>query len=194
MLKVIAIQRSLNMVQRTLFWNIEDIILARGFASSFSLCCRRIHDLTLLCIDAQHCHITEKSVTIWPTFGSNTDSATHWQLGGPCLELGNMVEAIDPNFGKENNNNLHNIFITTRGEVEAAPRIVIIGWLKAPFADHDRQLHQTTSKIMFRWIRSSAEGTVVEADNLFKLYCKFVEKPRDPNSNVLNGFSPYLKR
>ncbi|KOB73585.1 Uncharacterized protein OBRU01_10943 [Operophtera brumata] len=72
--------------------------------------------------------------------------------------------------------------------------MVITGWLKAPFADHDQQLHQTTSKIVFRWIRSSAEGTVVEAENLFKLYCKFVEKPRGPNSNLFNGFSPYLKR
>lgn len=222
MLKAIAIKRSINKVQRTSIWNIEDMLewlranipsrhsifqISRHVALLLLLASgRRIHDLTLLCIDAQHCHITEKSVTFWPSFGSKTDNAKHrqsgWQLDcsdDPALSLVIWLKQliqISSNRRKARNG-LHNLFITTRGEVKAASRTVIAGWLKAPFAElgiecgpgstrsavasYDFQNNVPLDQILSR-------GNWRGSDNFFKHYCKFVEKPRVPNSNVLNRF------
>jgi hypothetical protein len=45
---------------------------------------RRIHDLTLLHTDTDHCNMTDQQVTFWPVFGSKTDAASCRQSGW-CL-------------------------------------------------------------------------------------------------------------
>lgn len=103
---------------------------------------RRIHDLTLLHIDSNRCHITRDKVIIWPAFGSKTDNAKYRQSGwclskndnlklDLCYWIPALIEATKLRRGADST--LTNMFITTRGKVKAASRSIIAGWLRHTF-------------------------------------------------------------
>lgn len=103
---------------------------------------RRIHDLTLLHIDSDRCHITRDKIIIWPAFGSKTDN-TKYRQSGWCLSKNDdlkldlcywipiLVEATKLRRGADST--LTNMFITTRGKVKAASKSIIAGWLRHTF-------------------------------------------------------------
>ncbi|KOB76319.1 reverse transcriptase, partial [Operophtera brumata] len=103
---------------------------------------RRIHDLTLLHIDSDRCHITRDKIIIWPAFGSKTDNAKYRQSGwclsknddlklDLCYWIPILVEATKLRRGADST--LTNMFITTRGKVKAASKSIIAGWLRHTF-------------------------------------------------------------
>lgn len=165
---------------------------------------RRLHDLTLLNIDTEHCDISGSSVIFWPRFGSKTDNAkfrqSGWQLhcsGDPALSLVIWVKnliSVTANRRKACEG-LDALFISTRGTVKAATRTIIAGWLKAPFAElgincspgsirsavasYDFQQNVPLDIILQR-------GNWRGSENFFKHYCKEVDKPQRANPNVLN--------
>lgn len=212
---------STRVAARSRIWNIQDLVqwlrthvplpdsifqISRHVALLLLIASgRRVHDLTLLHIDKDHCEITDKTVIFWPSFGSKSDSARHrqsgWQLGcsgDPALSLVIWIKCLinvlaDRRKAREN---LSNLFISTRGKVKPASRAVIAGWLKAPFADlgincspgsirsavasYNYQQNVPLDQILL-------QGNWKGSENFFKHYCKPVEKPRDANATVLNG-------
>lgn len=90
---------------------------------------RRIHDLTLLSIEADYCVLEGDSITFWPVFGSKTDKVSYRQSGW-CLKTVEESE-LDPvkwiqklldlsqSRGKTCAS-LKNLFITTRGESKSS--------------------------------------------------------------------------
>lgn len=92
--------------------------------------------------------------------------------------------------------NLHNLFITTRGQVRAASRAVIAGWLKTSFKDigvdcatgsirsavasYDYANDTPLDEILKR-------GNWRGSTNFFKHYCKAVERPKRPIGNALSN-------
>lgn len=99
---------------------------------------RRVHDLTLLRVDRAHFEDNSNHIVLHPAFGSKTDSYTHrqssWKLHThtdksicPVWWIRKLIEVSS---SRRNNNEIHNLFISTRGRVGPASRTVIGGWVK----------------------------------------------------------------
>lgn len=220
MLKAINISRCASVVQKSVIWNVEDLIqwlrshipsnssiyqVSRHVALLLLLASgRRIHDLTLLYVDSEHCQVSDSSITFWPKFGSKTDNVNSrqsgWHLtcsGDPALSLVKWIRClIDVQAQRRKaRKDLNNLFISSRGEVKAASRAVIANWIKVPFKDlgidcgpgsirsavasNDYQHNVPLDHIL---LRGNWRGSV----NFFKYYCKSVDRPQNANANVLN--------
>lgn len=138
-------------------WNIDDFVsylaertinndnifdVSSQTAALLLLCSgRRIHDLTLLSIDKDNYvkSVEHNFITLWPSFGSKTDSSDHRQSGWKLFKNDQNIN-LDPVYWVERTVSLlavrredaksHNLFITTRGAARAASRAVIAGWIK----------------------------------------------------------------
>lgn len=103
---------------------------------------RRVHDLTLLSIskDSFLVNDVDSSVTLWPIYGSKTDSGSFIQSGwklfpnvdNPNLNPVRWVKML-LTIGKirREEANIENLFVTARGRAKAASRTVIAGWVKS---------------------------------------------------------------
>lgn len=101
---------------------------------------RRIHDLTLLCIDSNHFEENDDYLIFWPLFGSKTDSTNHKQSGWKLLAY-KQNKNLDPVYWiKRTIINLkdrrmlaksNSLFVSLRGEAKPASRSVIAGWVKS---------------------------------------------------------------
>lgn len=105
---------------------------------------RRLHDLTLLRIDTQHCIRSDNSIIFWPQFGSKTDNSNYRQSGWKLLRNENNynldpVQWIDKTITLLNERrkaaNTHNLFVTIKGTPKQASRTVIGGWVKTLFKE-----------------------------------------------------------
>lgn len=119
--------------------------MVRHTAGLLILCSgRRIHDLTLLSIDDQHCIIKDDSITFWPLFGSKTDCNNYRQSGwklfcnpenqnlNPVFWINKTISVLKERRTKSDTSNL---FTTLRGSPTAASRTVIAGWIKSLMKD-----------------------------------------------------------
>lgn len=104
---------------------------------------RRIHDLTLLHITRDQLEVSQDQITLWPSFGSKTDSSSFRQSGwvlsksddkqfNLCHWIPLLIKVSSQR--RQANPALTNLFITTRGKVKGASRTVISGWLRLLFA------------------------------------------------------------
>lgn len=114
--------------------------VSRQTAAILMLCSgRRIHDLSLLRVDKDHCKISSNSLILWPDFGSKTDSSDHRQSGWKLLS-NESNKNLDPVYWVQqtikllsksrSECNSSRLFITTRGETRPASRAIIAGWIK----------------------------------------------------------------
>lgn len=149
-LKSIALEKPIK--SKPPIWNIDSLAnylksykfthdnifqVQRHTATLLLLCSgRRIHDLTLLRTDGEHCIQSRNSITLWPVFGSKTDSSEHRQSGGKLLS--NVENStLDPVYwinrtidllkSRRDTAKTHNLFISTRGEAKAASKTIISG-------------------------------------------------------------------
>lgn len=115
--------------------------IVRHTAALLCLCSgRRIHDLTLLCVDKEHCYIRDDCIIMWPLFGSKTDCREYRQSGWKLLnntEKQNLNpvywinKTINILYERRKSSGSSNLFITLRGSPSPASRSVIAGWLKS---------------------------------------------------------------
>lgn len=99
---------------------------------------RRVHDLTLLNIAEGNILDEGTSIVLHPSFGSKTDTLKHqqssWRLLEPKERNINPVfwirKLIELSSDRRSGQNLYNLFISTRGQVKAATRTIIGGWVK----------------------------------------------------------------
>lgn len=151
---------------------------------------RRIHDLTLLSIDPDHCSLSEDEIIFWPEFGSKTDRAdsrqSGWQIKKSRDEIFDMVKWIQSliQISAERRNarqDLSSLFIATRGKVKAASRSVIAGWIDTAFKEAGIQASagSTRSAVASKNYQNKmcldellARGNWKGEKNFFKHYCK----------------------
>ncbi|KAJ2942673.1 hypothetical protein O0L34_g2144 [Tuta absoluta] len=224
MLKGISLSKCSSSVGRKKIWNVKDLIgwmrsnipltdnifqVSRHVSLLLLLASgRRIHDLTLLRIDEQHCQILDTPIVFWPVFGSKTDSPrfqqSGWELissGDDCLDLVRWVRCLIECSSVRRNGRaeLNNLFITTRGEVKAASRTVISGWIKTALqgAGIDCSPGSIRSAVASNSFENEvpldkilAKGNWRSSNVFFKHYCKQVERRCTPdNDSLINTFN-----
>lgn len=214
MLKAINLQKQASMIPKSQIWNVQDLLFwlethppdkksifqVSRYVSLLLLLAsgRRIHDLTLLSIGTDNCIRTELSVTFWPIFGSKTDGTRGRQSGwllnkseNPIFDLVSWVTCLIDvtSERRESQDNLHNLFITTRGRVKAASRTVIAGWLKTAFKEIGTSIRSAVASYDYASDTPLDEilkrGNWRGATNFFKHYCKEVERPKRSSGNAL---------
>lgn len=221
MLKAINLRKQASMSPKSKIWNIQDLLawlethppdresifqVSRHVALLLLLASgRRVHDLTLLSISPENCIITEKSVTFWPMFGSKTDGTRGRQSGwllhksdNGTFDLVSWVRSLIDvtSVRRKSQDDLFNLFITTRGKVKAASRAAIAGWLKTSF--NDIGVNCTPGSIRsavasYDYARDTPLDEILKrgnwkgSTNFFKHYCKTVEKPTRLTKNRLSS-------
>lgn len=153
----------------------------------------------------------EDHIILWPKFGSKTDSATYRQAGWRLSDCGpeklNPVQWIKKlitlsQSRRQSRQDLHSLFITTRGRVNAASRTVIAGWIRTLFKD----AKITASPGSFRaavnskiWVNNNVSidevlqrGNWRSKDTFFRHYFKEVPSHRGAtnSSNLSTLFAP----
>lgn len=210
-LKAISLKVSTSSVPRSHIWNVLDLVewlkshppdpysifqISRHTAALLLLASgRRVHDLTLISLDKDHCQLSDSVVTFWPRFGSKTDNNRNrqsgWELrssGDHLLDLvkwvHHLIQVSAPR--RRAQENLSALFITTRGKVRAASRTVIAGWFKEPFKDLGIALGPGSIRsavASFDFQNNVSLDLILEkgnwhgSGNFFKHYCKTVQKP-----------------
>ncbi|KAI5636446.1 hypothetical protein NE865_10866 [Phthorimaea operculella] len=196
-----CLSRSLALPDWHLDLEITELVFRRWEYQKWTSSGRRIHDLTLLLIDPDHCAIQDSSITFWPAFGSKTDSTKYRQSGwlltrsqDAIFDIIRWIKILIEVSSTRRNaqDGLHNLFITTRGKVKAASRAVIAGWLKIPFGDlgincSPGSIRSAVASYGFEKNVPLDEilkrGNWRGQENFFKYYCKTVSKETNAQEN-----------
>lgn len=164
---------------------------------------RRIHDLTLLEIAEDKFESNEGSITLWPRFGSKTDSEKNRQSGWRLLKHPdhrlcpvkhiNLLRELSQN-RRRTNNNIHSLFITITGTVKPASRRVIAGWIRTIFKESkiDAPPGSIRSAVASKsWLENRPVEEILNRGNwkstqtFKKFYCKEV-RIKNRNEDLLN--------
>lgn len=224
MLKAIGLKTSACLTPKSTIWNILDLVnwlkshppdqnsffqVSRHTAILLLLASgRRIHDLTLISLDKDHCQLSNSTITFWPMFGSKTDRTKYrqsgWELRSSGDELLDLVKWVNllikvSEQRRRAKKNLFPLFITTRGAVRAATRTIIAGWLKEPFKDLRIEMGPGSIRsavASFDFQNNVSIDSILEkgnwrgSNNFFKHYCKNVERPSEfKRLNLRSSFS-----
>lgn len=105
---------------------------------------RRIHDLTLLNINSNHCTKNDDFIIFWPIFGSKTDSEKYRQSGwkllsnqdnhnlNPVYWINRVITLLQ---NRRKLAKCDSLFVSIRGQPKAASRAIIAGWIKTILQD-----------------------------------------------------------
>lgn len=102
---------------------------------------RRVHDLTLLHCDSEHFVDSGDTITLYPVFGSKTDSVSYHQSNwtllnspdrntNPLFWLRTLI-----NISQNYRSSLTNLFITTREPRRPATAVIIGGWIRRTLSE-----------------------------------------------------------
>lgn len=164
---------------------------------------RRIHDLTLLRISEDRMSSSGESVTLWPVFGSKTDSTIYrqsgWLLLGhpnrnvcPVYWIKRLIEASRERRrqGKE----LHHLFITVNGAARPASRTIIGGWVRSVLRDAGIEAPPGSCKAAVAsagWLENHpiqdilARGNWKSENTFKKFYCKEIARDQKKRGGSL---------
>lgn len=104
---------------------------------------RRVHDLTLLTIEDSGFGDSGEQIILWPRFGSKSDCSTYRESGWLLKSVANQENPLDLvrwvrnliSATSSRRNKINNLFIITKGEVKAASRSIIAGWIRTLFKE-----------------------------------------------------------
>ncbi|XP_073961516.1 uncharacterized protein [Choristoneura fumiferana] len=216
-LKSIALRNPID--KKTPIWNVEVLSdylrkskinhnnifeVCRRTAVLLLLCSgRRIHDLTLLNIDCNHCVFMENSIIFWPMFGSKTDCANYRQSGWRLL-TNESSQNLDPVFwikqtfsllkDRRESAKCNSLFISLRGDVKTASRTLIAGWIKSLF--REAGITATPGSIRAavaskNWVDNCSVEDILSrgnwrSENTFKNYYRREVMPAPTMNNAIN--------
>ncbi|XP_063386198.1 uncharacterized protein LOC134672227 [Cydia fagiglandana] len=216
-LKSIALRNPID--KKPPIWNVEVLIdylrkskinhdnifeVCRRTALLLLLCSgRRIHDLTLLNIDRNHCVFSDGSIIFWPMFGSKTDCANYRQSGWRLL-ANESCQNLDPVFwfkktvsllkGRRESVNCNSLFISLRGDVKVASRALIAGWVKSVI--REAGITATPGSIRAavaskNWVDNCSVEDILSrgnwrSENTFKNYYRREFMPAPSSNNPMN--------
>lgn len=152
---------------------------------------RRVHDLTLLCVDQDNYIDNGDNIIFWPKFGSKTDSADHQQSGWKLLECPGS-QNICPVFwirqllllNENRRGNLKELFLAINGPVKPASRTVIASWVKTVLSSANIQATPGSSRAAvasLNWIQNMpldqilSQGNWKQPNTFLKFYKKEVK-------------------
>lgn len=183
--------------------------ISRHAAMLLLLCSgRRIHDLTLITVDPDHCIRSDDDIVFWPQFGSKTDSFDYRQSGLKFLK-NNECQKLDPLYWIEktitalqqrrDTSKCCNLFMTIRGIPKPASRTVIAGWVKTLF--NEAGITGTPGSVRSAvaskcWINNHpldeilARGNWRSSNTFQRFYRREVMQSRDDSTNVSRLFNP----
>lgn len=212
--------------KRTLTWKLDDLFqfldtynvdtnslfsVSRHTATLLLLASgRRVHDLTLLSISPELFEDNNDEITLWPRFGSKTDSHSFRQSGW-CLRSNtnskfNIVQWIRQLIAlsrpRRETRHLEGLFITTRGKIKDASRAVIAGWVKTLFKEAN--ISSSAGSIRagvatYNWTQKNLDidevlrrGNWRSKNTFFNHYFRLVKPPAPASStmDLNNYFAP----
>lgn len=167
---------------------------------------RRIHDLTLLKVDPQHCLKSQDAIVFWPDFGSKTDSSDYRQSGWKLMinkdsALLNPIAWIETTISLLSDRRecakSCSLFMTIRGPPKPASRTVIAGWIKHLFKDANipfspgsvRSAVASKNWLNYPLDEILARGNWRSANTFRKIYRREII-PTTDSSNVTQLFNP----
>lgn len=157
---------------------------------------RRVHDLTLLDIAEENLiEKLDKSLILWPKFGSKTDNANARQSGWLLKQhsdlrlcpVKHVKELINVTLNRRlsENTDINSLFISITGKVKSATRTQIAGWIRTIFKEIDINAPPGSIRAAVA-SRSYSEQQPIEeilkrgnwrsAATFKKHYCRVVEK------------------
>lgn len=162
---------------------------------------RRIHDLTLLENSPENLIFTEDEISLWPKFGSKTDSKTHRQSGWllrkhpdhrvcPVRHINNLIETSQSR--RSADTTVTSLFISVLGKLKPASRTMIAGWIRSIFKDAnlDAPPGSIRSAVASRsWLENRPVQEILDRGNwksiktFQKFYCRPVNKMNEASSN-----------
>ncbi|XP_073958848.1 uncharacterized protein [Choristoneura fumiferana] len=187
--------------------NLYDV--SRHTATILLLCSgRRVHDLTLLCIDPDHMTESDDHTILWPRFGSKTDSADYRQSGWKLFS-NNLCQAADPVYWIKRLIELSkprrevcknsNLFLTITGIPRPASRTIIAGWVKTMLRDAGIKATPGSVRAAVaskNWVDNFPLDSILEQGNwrsgdTFRLFYRrevIQSNPRVESNNLSNLF------
>lgn len=167
---------------------------------------RRVHDLTLLSINCNHCEITTDYVIFWPIFGSKTDSANYRQSGwklminknNKCLDPVHWIlKLISLGGNRRNEAKCDNLFVTTYGKARPASRCVIATWVKKVLKDAgiEAPAGSFRSAVASKsWYENCSVDEILSrgnwrSENTFRRFYRKEVKKADGQNSVTNLFN-----
>lgn len=169
---------------------------------------RRVHDLTLLAIDQDHCSIAENSITFWPKYGSKTDTQSNRQSGWRLFSNSNS-QGLDPLFWIKRVIQLSqdrrsickkdNLFLTVCGPPKEASRCNIAGWIKKILIKADIKSSPGSIRPAVaskHWIQNCelddilARGNWRSENTFLKYYCREIRTCEPSRNSVKHLFNP----
>lgn len=222
-LKAIANQNP-KIIVKPPIWDIDELIswllsnnpdsdnfyqCSRRAAILLLLCSgRRVHDLTLLAIDSDHCSISDNHIILWPKFGAKTDNSDIRQSGWR-LSSSTSQPAIDPVYWTKKVIALsserravckvNNLFLTACGPPKAASRAVIAGWIRRTLVEAgiNASAGSTRSAVASKhWALNMhvdeilARGNWRSQDTFRNHYCRVIRPSLAQTNTVSAMFSP----
>lgn len=169
---------------------------------------RRLHDLTLLKLSDDQYKDEGEVIRLWPSYGSKTDKGSRRQSGWELRR--HQIEAICPvtwirhyiqqsKSRREENYGISNLFITIRGEVKAASKTMVGGWIRSVLKDAGIEASPGSCRsavASLAWLEKRPIEEILErgnwsCENTFKkYYCREMEtQARDiTNNNLFDNF------
>lgn len=170
---------------------------------------RRLHDLTLLKVSDSQYQDKGDTIRLWPSYGSKSDRGNRRQSGWELRK--HQIKAICPVTWirryiqlsisrREENENINDLFITVRGEIKAASKTIIGGWIRSVLKDAGIDASPGSCRpavASLAWLENRPLEEILErgnwrCENTFKkYYCREIDTQlRDlSNENLFNNFS-----
>ncbi|XP_043267235.1 uncharacterized protein [Venturia canescens] len=167
---------------------------------------RRVHDLTLLRISEENMSWSGDELTLWPIFGSKTDSAEHRQSGwvltphpNPNICPVNWTKRLISisQDRRKDNKELTQRFITITGVPRPASRTVIGGWIRSVLKEAGIQASPgSVRSASAGWVENHPIDEILGRGNwksrstFQKFYCKEIQKQGTGSQLLFKNFRP----
>lgn len=165
---------------------------------------RRVHDLTLLRIDAEHFQDNGDNIILHPVFGSKTDNYVHRQSSWKFSETSEkdvcpvwwLRKLTEVSLSRRQDTDRKELFISTLGKVRPASRTVIGGWVKTLLKEAGIEATPGSTRsaaASLNWLENHnideimAKGNWRVPNTFAKFYCAEI-KSFQSNSNLSRSF------
>lgn len=166
---------------------------------------RRVHDLTLLSTAEDNIQLSEREITLWPTFGSKTDSAAHRQSGWLLSEHPEksicpvtwVKKLISLAQFRRKEGKITNLFVSIIGQTKPASRTIIGGWIRSVLKEAGVDAPPGSFRAAVAsagWLENQPMEEILtrgnwKSGNTFKnFYCREIMKPNRGSQLLFNNF------
>lgn len=182
--------------------------ISKCTATMLLLCSgRRVHDLTLLRVDSNHCIDSQDSIVLWPVFGSKTDTVDYRQSGWK-LKVNTNNRSLCPVhwvrrliiIGQQRRSAAESshLFLSICGKAKPATRCIIARWVKNILKESgiEATAGSFRSAVASKsWLENAPIEEILtrgnwRSENTFKrFYCRQIMNVNNVNNTVSDLFN-----